>query len=153
MELYTRLKPVKEYYDFVFNPKEEKLLEEAKIRIRKEYFPQTKRRPKMRRSVAQKLIKHYLVLGVDVSVIAEVMLYNLEVAILYSGKRIKQGRRINSEPFYKSMFNHFSQVISFAEENGLTATYKERMQSIVAEIQQQDWHNRTDFTERLAHHN
>ena len=38
LDLYTRFKPVKTYYNFVFNPKEEKLLDEAKFKIGKEYF-------------------------------------------------------------------------------------------------------------------
>ena len=34
----------------------------------------------MRRSVAQKYIKHFLLLGVDPFIIADVMLYNVEIA-------------------------------------------------------------------------
>ena len=32
LDLYQRFKEVKSYYNFVFNPKEDKLLEEAKVR-------------------------------------------------------------------------------------------------------------------------
>ena len=37
LDLYTRFKEVKVYYDFAFNPKEDKLLEEAKVKVAKEY--------------------------------------------------------------------------------------------------------------------
>ena len=39
IELYEKFAPVKTYYDFVFNPKEDKLLQEAKVKISQEYFP------------------------------------------------------------------------------------------------------------------
>ena len=32
-ELYDRLKEVRQFYNFVFNPKEEKMVEEAKFKI------------------------------------------------------------------------------------------------------------------------
>jgi len=58
-DLYTRFKDVKEFYDFAFNPQENKLLEECKFKISKEYFPVSGRKAKMRRSVAQKFIRHF----------------------------------------------------------------------------------------------
>ena len=38
IDLYTRFKEVKEYYDFAFNPKENKLMEECKLKISKGVF-------------------------------------------------------------------------------------------------------------------
>lgn len=64
IELYDKFIPVKTYYDFVFNPKEDKLLEESKIKIANEYFPTRSKKAKARRSVAQKYIKHFISLGV-----------------------------------------------------------------------------------------
>ena len=40
VELYDKFKDVKVYYDFVFNPNEQSLVKEAKIKISNEYFPQ-----------------------------------------------------------------------------------------------------------------
>ena len=60
MDLYERFKEVKAYYDFAFNPKEEKMLEEARFKIGKEYFPVGRRKAKLRRSVAQKIIKNLI---------------------------------------------------------------------------------------------
>jgi hypothetical protein len=39
MELYDKFSEVKVYYDFAFNPNEEKLVREAKFKISNEYFP------------------------------------------------------------------------------------------------------------------
>ena len=37
--LYDKFVPIKTYFDFVFNPKEENLVKDAKIKISNEYFP------------------------------------------------------------------------------------------------------------------
>src|SRR5690606_41872656 len=65
IDLYNRFPIVKEYYNFVFNPNEDKLAQDAKIRISNEYVPRKGKKAKARRSVAQKIIKHFINLGVD----------------------------------------------------------------------------------------
>ena len=96
LELYSKFPDVKTYYDFVFNPNEEKLQREAKLKISNEYFPEKRKRPKMRRSTAQKIVKHFILLSVDVYVIGDVMLYNIEIAQVFS-----ENNKI-SDTFYKS---------------------------------------------------
>ena len=144
LELYEKFSPVKVYYNFVFNPKEETLLQECKLKISHEYFPlQTKgkrKKPKMRRSVAQKYIKHFITLGVDPFVIADVMLYNIEIAQTFASENI-----IRQELFYKSMFNSFEQSLNFIISNGILAEFKTRLISIYDEVLQQKWHNLSDF--------
>ena len=49
IDLYARFKEVKEYYDFVFNPQEQKLVDECKFKISKEYFPSNGRKAKEKR--------------------------------------------------------------------------------------------------------
>ena len=135
IELYEKFNPVKVYYNFVFNPKEDALLQECKLKISNEYFPIKKlgrrSKPKMRRSVAQKLIKHFIVLGVDPFVIADVMLYNIEIAQTYSGENL-----IKQELFYKSMFNSFEQAVEFIISNGIYSEFKTRTGSAEAGLSQ-----------------
>jgi hypothetical protein len=144
IELYEKFNPVKVYYNFVFNPKEESLLQECKLKISNEYFPIKKlgrrSKPKMRRSVAQKYIKHFIVLGVDPFVIADVMLYNIEIAQTYSGEN-----PIKQELFYKSMFNSFEQAIDFIISNGIYNEFKTRIRSIYQEVLDQKWSNEYEF--------
>ncbi|AWK06067.1 hypothetical protein HYN56_18275 [Flavobacterium crocinum] len=146
IELYEKFAPVKTYYDFVFNPKEDKLLQEAKVKISHEYFPIKKPgarwRPKakMRRSVAQKLIKHFMTLGVDSFVLADIMLYNIEIAQTYSSQNY-----IKQELFYKSMLNSFEQAINFIVSNGIFNDFKLRINAILEEIVTQKWKNKYDF--------
>ena len=144
IDLYEKFQPVKVYYNFVFNPKEEFLLQDSKLKISNEYFPIKKlgrrSKPKMRRSVAQKLIKHFVVLGVDPFVIADVMLYNIEIAQAYSSENL-----IKQELFFKSMFNSFEQAVEFIISNGIYAEFKTRIGSIFQETVEQKWINQYEF--------
>lgn len=144
IDLYEKFQPVKVYYNFVFNPKEESLLHDSKLKISNEYFPIKKlgrrSKPKMRRSVAQKLIKHFVVLGVDPFVIADVMLYNIEIAQAYSSEN-----PIKQELFFKSMFNSFEQAVEFIISNGIYAEFKTRIGSIFQETVEQKWINQYEF--------
>ncbi len=145
IELYEKFSPVKTYYDFVFNPKEETLLKECKIKISNEYFPprtsgNKARKPKMRRSVAQKYIKHFILLGVDPFIIGDVMLYSIEIAQTFSAERI-----IKQELFYKSMFNSFEQAVIFMIANGILNEFKSRIIAINNETMRQNWFNKQEF--------
>lgn len=144
LELYEKFSDVKIYYDFVFNPKEEKLLQEAKLKITAEYFPLKGKRPKLRRSIAQKYIKHFISLGVDPYVVADLMLHNIEVAQKYSAKR-----EMRYSSFYKSMLNSFEQVVKYAIENGMVADYKTRIFEIKDTAFSQNWENKREFERPL----
>ena len=140
LELYDKFGNVKIYYDFVFNPKEEKLINEAKIKITNEYFPIKGKRPKLRRSTAQKYIKHFLIMGVDPVAIADVMLHTIEVAQRYSVRR-----EIRYASFYKSMLNSFEQVVGHVLSNRLSGEFQNRIVTIYDEVTTQKWENRQDF--------
>lgn len=133
MDLYERFPVVKEYYDFIFNPKEDKLVQEAKTKISNEYFPLKRKRPKARRSVAQKYIKHFIKLGVDPHLIADVMLYNLEVAQSFSKERNVP------DAFFKSMLNSFDEAIRFMSIHELINDFKDRILKIYNTTQDENW--------------
>ena len=144
IELYDKFSPIKVYYDFVFNPKEDTLLKECKIKISNEYYPARTsgkpRRPKMRRSVAQKYIKHFILLGVDSFIIADVMLYSIEIAQTFSAEK-----PVKSETFYKSMLSSFEQSVRFMIANGIVEDFKSRIVAISKETNQQNWFNKEEF--------
>jgi hypothetical protein len=140
LDLYTRFKPVKTYYNFVFNPKEEKLLDDARFKISKEYFPVNTRKPKTRRSVAHKIIKHYIQLGVDAFVIADVMLFNIEIAQKFTAKKL-----INQDSFYSSILKSFNEVVDYTEEHGIQSDFSERFLNIVKATEEQKWVNSEGF--------
>ena len=140
IDLYSRFKNVKEYYDFAFNPKEEEKLAKAKFDISKEYFPVGKRKAKMRRSVAQKHIRHYQQLGVDPWVIAEIMLFNIEIAQTFSAEK-----NVKQESFYLSMLKSFDEAVTYIHTNGHKNEFAKRLQAIAEEAWKQNWFNKTAF--------
>ena len=94
----------------------------------------------MRRSVAQKYIKHFLLLGVDPFVIADVMLYNIEIAQTFSSEN-----QIKNDLFFKSMFNSFEQAVIYLIANGILADFKPRILAIHNQTIVQKWYNETEF--------
>lgn len=140
LSLYEKFSEVKTYYDFIFNPKEDKLEQEAKVKISNEYFPVKGKRPKLRRSTAQKYIKHFLTIGVDPYVVADVMLYNIEIAQTYSERK-----EFSSSTFYKSMFNSYKQAVEYVAANGMNDNFTVRIKKILDETFRQRWENRKEF--------
>ncbi len=140
IELYDKFSEVKVYYDFVFNPREEQLIREARIKISNEYFPVRTKKAKLRRSVAQKFIKHYRTLGVDAFLIADLMLFNIEIAQAYSSEKA-----IKPELLYKSMLTSYEQAIAFLMDKGILDEFKNRLVAINQETISQKWSNKYEF--------
>jgi hypothetical protein len=144
IELYDKFSDVKVYYDFAFNPNEDKLIGEAKTKIANEYFPLKGKKAKMRRSVAQKYIKHFITLGVDVTMVADIMLFTIETAQRFSAKRY-----IKYDSFFKSFFTAYQQAISFIIENGIINEFLDRVVEIKEEAIRQKWVNQYEFSALL----
>ena len=140
LELYHKFDDVRIFYNFAFDPKEDKLIGEAKIRISKEYFPQNHRKAKARRSVAQKQIRHFLQLGVDPNLIADVMLFNIEIAQTFSSDK-----QNIAESFCKSIFKSFEQAVNFIYQNGIIPEFINRLHKINVEAEEQRWPNLYQF--------
>lgn len=140
LDLYQRFDDVRIFYNFIFNPREDKLLGEAKFKISKEYFPPGNRKPKARRSVAHKQIKHFITLGVDAHLIAELMLFNIEIAQVYS-----TDNRKNTEAFTQSMFRSFEQAVNYIIQNNLIEEFADRILKIKEEAKIQEWSNSERF--------
>lgn len=143
-ELYSRFKDVKEYYDFAFNPNEKKLVEECKFKISKEYFPNTKRKAKCRRSVAQNYIRHFKRLGVEPFHIADIMLYNIEIAQTFSSEKENI-----QDAFCKSMLKSFEEALTYASDNGLLKEFSSRIEKIADECSNQNWFNQIAFEQMI----
>ena len=140
IELYEKFSPIKVYYDFAFNPKEDKLVGDAKLKISNEYFPSKGKRAKARRSVGQKYVRHFLVLGVDSFIIADVMLYNIEIAQRYAAKRATC-----PELFFKSMLTSYEQAISYLIQKGILYEFINRAGEIRDAAVLQGWSNKNEF--------
>ena len=140
LDLYMRFKEVKEFYDFSFNPNEQKRVEEAKLKIAREYFPDGTRKPKKRRSIAQKHIEHLKKLEVEASQIIDLMLYNIEIAQAYN-----EEKPIVQEAFYKSMLSSFRKALVFIEQQFLQQEFAVRVERIRQTAVNQKWINSEGF--------
>ena len=79
-------------------------------------------------------------LGVDPFIIADVMLYSIEIAQTFSSEKV-----IKQELFYKSLLNSFEQAISFMIANGVLYEFKNRVEAIRTEAESQEWFNIFEF--------
>jgi hypothetical protein len=140
LDLYQRFKPVKVFYDFVFNPKEEELMRKAKLKISKEYFPDTKRKAKTRRSIAQKEIKHFKQLEVESHLTADLMLFNIEIAQTFAEEKSNL-----KEAFCKSIFKSFEEAVKYITKMGITAEFCSRILKIATTAEAQQWPNAYQF--------
>lgn len=140
LDLYQRFDDVRIFYNFIFNPREDKLLGEDKFKVSKEYFPPGNRKPKARRSIAHKQIKHFITLGVDGHLVAELMLFNINIAQVYSSDNSR-----NTETFAKSMFRSFEKAVTYIIQNGLIGEFVERIVKIKDETKIQKWSNSERF--------
>tara|TARA_R110002051_G_scaffold130577_2_gene204451 strand:+ start:61835 stop:62350 length:516 start_codon:yes stop_codon:yes gene_type:complete len=144
LDLYNRFPAVKEYYDFIFNPKEEKRIQEAKVKISNEFFPIRRKKPRARRSLAQKYIKHFTVLGVNPFLIADLMLYSIEICQSFS-----EEKNVN-DVFYRSMLRSYQQVIHYVVYHQFIADYGLRIEKIYTIATAQKWSYLEDFSVALA---
>ncbi|WP_299209965.1 DUF6155 family protein [uncultured Dokdonia sp.] len=144
IDLYDRIPQVKTFYDFVFNPKEDTLIEAAKIKISNEYFPTKRKRARKRRSVAQKYIKQFKLLGVDPKLLADLMLFNIEIAQTYSASVLQM-----PEAFHKSMLTSFKEALQYLSYHQLKEDFGSRIESIIEQSESQKWSN-TDLFEEVA---
>jgi Zn-dependent M32 family carboxypeptidase len=143
LNLYDKFPGVKKYYDFIFNPREEDMVGEAKAKIRNEYFPHRRKRPRARRSVAQKYIKQFRKLEMDAIWVAELMLFNLETA-----QAFEEGKRV-PDTFYKSMLNSFEELVQFVSLNRILPEYRPRIIEIYRKVQERDWLHAESFSKSL----
>ncbi len=145
IDLYSRFKEVKEFYNFAFNPNEKALFEEARFHISKEFFPVNGRKAKARRSVAQKWIRKFKTLGAEPAMIAGLMLYSVEIALAWTSEK-----PVFKETFYRSMLKSFDEAIAFIEQHALKAEFTERIRRISVKARQQRWPNAEIFEKHAS---
>jgi hypothetical protein len=143
--LYTTSKEVKKYYDFLLKPDLEKVADEWKVKISKEYFPAHGKRRKARRSVGQRATRELEFLGVTADVIADVRLYAIEIAVLYA---IEMHR--HDVAFFKSFEQQYSKLIDYLRENGMLSDFKVRCGELKDKVVSAGWTNARKFEEKYV---
>jgi hypothetical protein len=143
IELYETSRDVKKYYDFLLSPREERLVDDWKAKISKEYFPAHGRRRRARRSIGQKAVKELEFLGVSPDVIADIRLFAIEIAILFT---VEQHR--SDVAFFRSFEVQFEKALDFLKDNGILSDFKPRCSEIVRRVEEAEWSNMEGFREK-----
>ena len=140
LDLYNNFKNVKTYYNFAFSPKEDELLEEFKIKVKREYYPERGKKVKKRRSVAQKYIKNFKLWGVQPDVLVEAMIYNLETSVSYYSEHPTTQIAV-----YNSIQKSFTELMKYVWSNGLYSNFKDRIEQILSIVRNEEWPNWIKF--------
>ncbi len=123
LELYTILKPVKEYYDFYLNPNEKEMSEKYKTIIVNEFYPGGKyTEPKTRFSVAKKAIADFRNLKPSPMLIGDLMVTLVEMACKFTYDYGDMW-----EQYYDSTANNFERALQYLQKNGLLKDFEKRI--------------------------
>lgn len=122
LDLYSKNKTVKTFYNFYLNPKDEKgLLEKCKKEIRKEFNVESPMRAGLKFSVAKRAISELKSLQALPEIIAYAMLYLAECACEFTAKWGDM-----DEPFYNATYNNFRASLEFMSKHNLLDNFKLR---------------------------
>jgi hypothetical protein len=129
-ELYDTYKPVKEYFKTRLNPENiEDLFEKYKTAIVNEFYPSSKRGPKLRFSVAKKAISDFCSLKPPPRLIAELM-----VTLAENSCKIGKDLGVMSEQFYVSALNNFKRALNFLQKEEMLDDYKSRFENCLENV-------------------
>jgi len=131
-ELYKKYKPVKEYFDFYFNPNEDEILNQYKNKVREGFFP--KRGDRLRLSISRKAINDFKKLGISKESLADLLLYYVECGVEFTNEFGDI-----DENFYTSVENTYDTALELMENEDILSKFKDRALEIVNETENIGW--------------
>ena len=81
-----------------------------------------------------------MLLDADATLLADVMFFNIEIALTFSGEHI-----IRQESFFTSMYKSFDEALRFASEKGILTEFRGRIEKIANDTWDQEWPNKNAF--------
>jgi len=125
LEMYDKLKPVKEYLEYYLNPNEKEMFEKYKTIIVNEFYPKGKTaQPKTRFSVAKKAITDFKALKPSPELLGDLMLTLPEMACKFTCDYGDMW-----EQYYDSASTNFKIALNFLEKNNLLDNFKVRCEN------------------------
>jgi len=125
LEMYDKLKPVKEYLEYYLNPNEKEMFEKYKTIIVNEFYPKGKTaQPKTRFSVAKKAITDFKALKPSPELLGDLMLTLPEMACKFTCDYGDMW-----EQYYDSASTNFKIALDFLEKNNLLDNFKVRCEN------------------------
>jgi len=132
VEIYSKNKPVKEYFENLLNPDPLGNLQLYKSKVYEAFFP--KRGYTLKLANARKAITDFKKLNPQPEHLADIMLYYTEIGVQFTNEFGDI-----DEQFYTSMENQFDNSLKFMRKNNLLAQFKERCQEILRDTKHIGW--------------
>jgi len=139
VEVYKRYPHAKEYFDFYVNPDEKVILEKYKERVHEGFYPARGRRLKLYRS--RKALNEFKKLGVSPEADAELMLYFIEVGIVYAREK-----RPTGEAYYERLLNMLEKLLTHLVKASLLDEYNESLSHVVERAEGLPWEVQTNMS-------
>ena len=124
-KLYDKFELVRKYYEMELGQNTDKVLEEYKKKIRKEYFP-TRGYGQARSSVSRKVVAEFRKVSVHDADIAEILMYRVEVMMEFT-----MAYGDIDEAFYNSLCSGFNQACKMIVKQALQEQYRKRALALV----------------------
>ena len=125
LSLYSSSKEAKNFLEFIVNPNPKEKLEEYKTILNNEFYPK-RGEPKCRLSVCRKAINEFKKLGVEPSLLADLLVFHAEL-----GARFTADYGDMEEAYYTSFENHYLATCEFLYKNDLIEHFKDRLHRII----------------------
>lgn len=124
-KLYDKFESVKKYYELELGESTEKILEEFKERIKKEYFPK-RGFGKARNSESKKVISEFRKISVHQKDIVELLLYRTEMILAFTNEYGDM-----NASYYSSLESGFEQACKLIKKEQLRSEYRNYCQELV----------------------
>ena len=132
--MVKRFSQVKEYYHFQVSPeKQEKILDEYKRRIKREFFPE-RGYGEGRPSVGKAPILQFLKISSAPDKLIDLMLYYVEQGVQFT---LAYGDI--DEPFYESVESVYEDALDLIKENNLYNQFRTRCKKVMTDTNGMGW--------------
>lgn len=126
--LYTKIPEVKKFYEMELSPNTDKIVAEAKAKLKKEYHP-ARGFGKARSSVSRKIVLDFKKIAIHQSDVIDLWLYRTEMMAQYT---LDYGDM--DEPFYNSLIAGFEAGCKLIEKEKLEKAFERRCHEIIDAI-------------------
>lgn len=132
-KLYSKFPMVKKYYEVELSPNTDKIVDEYKVKIKKEYF-RGNSLGRARSSISRKLIAEFKKIAIHQSDVIELWLYRTEMMAAYTMKR-----SYIKEAFHNSFVRSYEATCEFITKEKLESQFEPRCYEIVKTVEDYGW--------------
>lgn len=133
MKLYTKFPEIKKYYEMELSPNTDKIVNQYKAKIKKEYFKPSGNYGRAKSGVTRKLINEFKKISIYPSDVIELWVFRTEMMVKYVVQR-----NYYSETFFKSVATSFETSCKLIVKEKMETNFQNRCYKIV-EVSNDFW--------------